>query len=350
MVVGQKMIGLFKTAKGKDLMELRETDIPRPGKDEVLLEIKACGICGTDIHIKHDTYPYWPPVIMGHEFSGEVVEVGEDVGLFTVGDRVVGEPHTKACGKCELCRTGNIQICSEKRSPGWGINGGFAKYLAYPEHLLHKIPDDLSFVHAALVEPAANVVQDVLERGRVDPNDTVVVLGAGPIGLLSVMCAKAAGAGKVFLVGVSSDEKMRFPVAREIGVDGIYYVDKVDAVNEINKVTDGRGADLVVEASGAPTAIYSTVGLVRRLGRIVQIGLTGKKDLSFPWDDAAWKGCHIMFNLSTAYSCWDRTIGMISSGRIDADKIITQVRPLSEWETAFDDLENMRSLKTVLIP
>ncbi len=331
-------------------MELREADIPKVKNNEVLLEIKACGICGTDIHIKHDEFPYWPPVIMGHEFSGQIVEVGKDVTLFSVGDRVVGEPHTKACGKCELCRTGNMQICSQKRSPGWGINGAFAKYLAYPDHLLHKIPDNMTFEEAAVVEPAANVVQDVLERGRVEPNDTVVVLGPGPIGLISVMAAKAAGAGKVFLVGVTADDDMRFPIARDIGVDGIIYADKCDSVEEITKLTNDRGADLVVEASGAPAAVYSTVGMVRRLGRISQIGLTGKDEVKFPWDAAAWKGCKIIFNLSTAYSCWDRTIGMVGSGKIDVNKIITQVRPLSEWKEAFEDLENMKSLKTILIP
>ena len=101
------MLGLFKTAKGPGNMELREAPVPEPKPDEVLLEIKAAGICGTDIHIKHDLFPYWPPVIMGHEFSGEIVEVGASVENFKLGDRVVGEPHTKACGKCELCRTGN---------------------------------------------------------------------------------------------------------------------------------------------------------------------------------------------------------------------------------------------------
>ena len=344
------MLGLFKTAKGQGNMELREAPVPEPKANEVLLEIKAAGICGTDIHIKHDNFPYWPPVIMGHEFSGQIIETGSEVETFKVGDRVVGEPHTKACGKCELCRTGNIQICAQKRSPGWGIDGAFARYLTMPEHLLHSIPENLSYEDAAFVEPAANVVQDVLERGQIVANDTVVVIGPGPIGLVALMAAKAAGAGKLIVVGTKADEAMRLPIAEDIGVDAVILADQQDAVAEVQKITNGRGADLVVEASGAAPAIAGAVGMVRRLGRISQIGLTGKDQISFPWDAAAWKVCTIIFNLSTAYSCWDRTIGLMADGKIDASKIITHKLPLEEWEKAFELVETMQGMKVLLIP
>jgi len=344
------MLGLFKTAKGQGNMELCEAPVPEPKANEVLLEIKAAGICGTDIHIKHDNFPYWPPVIMGHEFSGQIIETGSEVETFKVGDRVVGEPHTKACGKCELCRTGNIQICAQKRSPGWGIDGAFARYLTMPEHLLHSIPENLSYEDAAFVEPAANVVQDVLERGQIVANDTVVVIGPGPIGLVALMAAKAAGAGKLIVVGTKADEAMRLPIAEDIGVDAVILADQQDAVAEVQKITNGRGADLVVEASGAAPAIAGAVGMVRRLGRISQIGLTGKDQISFPWDAAAWKVCTIIFNLSTAYSCWDRTIGLMADGKIDASKIITHKLPLEEWEKAFELVETMQGMKVLLIP
>lgn len=324
--------------------------MPKPMSNEVLIEVKAAGICGTDIHIKHDQFPYWPPVIMGHEFSGVVVEVGSEVTGFQVGDRVVGEPHTRACGKCELCRTGNIQLCAHKRSPGWGINGAFARYLTMPEHLLHRIPDSMSFEEGALVEPAANVIQDVLERGRVEPNDFVVVNGPGPIGLLSVMAAKAGGAGTVVLVGITADEEMRLPVARELGVDRIIVADQQDPVEAVMDLTGGRGADLIVEASGAPSAVLASVGMVRRLGRITAIGLTGQDEIAFPWDAAAWKVCTIIFNLSTGYTCWDRTIGLIASNKLDVARIISHVEPLEAWERVFEEVENMRALKALLIP
>ena len=346
----QKMIGLYKTHKGVGNLELRETSIPKIKPNEVLIEIKAAGICGTDIHIKHDLFPYYPPVILGHEFSGEIIEVGQEVTMFKPGDRVVGEPHTRACGKCELCRTGNIQICAQKRSPGWGIDGAFTKYLAFPEHLLHAIPNNLSFEEAALIEPAANAVQDVLERAKVEPDDFVVINGPGPIGLLSAMAARAGGAGTVVLVGTSSDKATRLPVAKKIGFDQLIIADETDAVKTIQEMTNGRGADLVVEASGSARAIAASVGMVRRLGRISQIGIVGKPEISFPWDQASWKVCTIFFNLSTGYTCWDRTIGLVASGKIDVKSLVTHTFTLSDWEKAFEVVESQEAIKTLIIP
>ena len=199
-----------------------------PGPGEVLIEVKACGICGTDVHVLHDSFPYWPPVILGHEFSGQVVETGPDTHYYKVGDRVVGEPHTQACGHCYLCRTGNMQICPDKRSPGWGIDGAFTKYLKMPEHLLHRIPDDMSFDVAALVEPTANTVHDVVERARVEAGDFVVVLGPGPIGLLAAMTARAGGARHVVIVGTPADEALRLNKARELGFETVLNVSKTN--------------------------------------------------------------------------------------------------------------------------
>lgn len=346
----EKMLGLFKTAKGPGNLELRETDVPHPAPNEVLIEVKAAGICGTDIHIKHDTFPYWPPVILGHEFAGEIVEVGDEVTGYAVGDRVVAEPHTRACGKCELCRTGHIQLCAEKRSPGWGIDGAFARYLAMPEHLLHRLPDSVSYEEGAVIEPAANVVQDVLERGRVEPNDDVVVFGPGPIGLLAVMAARAAGARRVMLVGTAVDEAVRLPLGKELGADHIIVAGQDDVVKAVSDITGGRMADLVVEASGAPPAIALTPHVVRRLGRITAIGMNGRDSVAFPWDAAIWKVCTIVFNLSTGYTSWEKTIGLVGSGRMPLGKIITHRVPLEDWAIAFDATESGQGVKALIIP
>jgi L-iditol 2-dehydrogenase len=344
------MIGLFKTARGPGNLALRDAPVPSPAPNEALIEIKAAGICGTDIHIKHDEFPYWPPVILGHEFSGMIIEAGKDVTAFRVGDRVVGEPHTRACGKCYLCRTGNIQICAQKRSPGWGIHGAFARYLAMPEHLLHPIPDSMSFEEAAVVEPAANVVQDVIERGRVEPNEFVVINGPGPIGLMAVMAARLSGAATIVMVGASVDQDKRLPLARELGADEVIVADKQDAIARVMEMTNGRGADLVVEASGAGPAVKASVQMLRKLGRITAIGLTGKPDIPFPWDVAMSKVLTVLFNMSTGYTCWDRTIGLIASGKMPVRKIISHVEPLDNWEPTFEAVESKRALKALLIP
>ena len=345
-----RMQGLFKIAGGDGHVALKEVDIPHTGVGEVLIEIKAVGICGTDIHILHDQYPNQPPVIMGHEFSGQVVEVGEQVTGYQVGDRVVGEPHTLACGKCELCRTGYMQLCPSKRSIGRILNGAFARYLALPDSLLHHIPDAMTFDEAALVEPAANVVQDVIERGGVQANDFVVVMGPGPIGLLSMMAARSAGAQEIALVGVRTDMKTRLPVGKELGADHVILADSENVIETIGKLTGGRGADVVIEASGSPAAIISTVPVVRRLGRILVIGMTGQAQVSFPWDAAIWKMCTMVFNYSTGYTAWEKAIGLIASHKINAARLITHRLPLAEWQTAFTAAEKGEAVKAILVP
>ncbi|HHW10263.1 MAG TPA: alcohol dehydrogenase catalytic domain-containing protein [Firmicutes bacterium] len=344
------MLALMKIAKGPDNIELRDIPEPKPGPREALIAVKAAGVCGTDLHVKHDRFPYWPPVVLGHEFSGQVVETGAEVTTVKPGDRVVGEPHTKACGKCWLCRSGNIQICPEKRSIGWGIDGAFTKYLVMPDHLLHKIPDHLSYEEAALVEPTANVVHDVLERGRVESEDLVVVLGPGPIGLLAAQAARAGGAREVVIVGAPRDEEFRLPVAMELGFRYVVNLAKQSPLDLVMELSGGRGADLVVEASGAEPAINSAVELVRKKGRIAVIGMTGKDKIGFAWDKAIYKAIDIIFNMSTSYTSWDRAISLIARGAVNVKPLISFSEPLTNWAQVFEDLENQKGLKAVFIP
>ncbi|MFA4955745.1 MAG: zinc-binding dehydrogenase [Candidatus Methanoperedens sp.] len=344
------MLALVKTKKGTGNIELMDVEIPKIGVNEVLIKVQAAGICGTDIHVKNDEFPYWPPVILGHEFSGNIIETGSEIKDYRIGDRVVAEPHTLACGKCYYCRTGNIQICSSKRSIGWGIDGAFTEYIKMPEKLLHRIPDNMSYENAAVIEPTANVVHDVLERGKVEPEDFVVVLGPGPIGLLAAMAAKAQGAREVAIVGTPEDENLRLKIARDVGIDHVINIADEDPLNRILELTDNNGADLVVEASGAEPAINMAVNLVRKKGRITVIGMTGKKKIEVPWDTAIFKACDVLFNFSTSYTSWNRAISMVAQGKINIDAIITHREPLANWEKTFDSVENKKAIKALLIP
>ena len=346
------MTALVKTAKGKGFVELKEVPIPAISDHEVLIEIKAAGICGTDIHIFHDQFPYWPPVILGHEFAGVIARPGASVSDWKPGDRVVGEPHTLACGKCWLCRSGNRRLCPSKRSPGWGIDGCFARFMRFPEPaLLHHIPDDLSFEEAALVEPAANVVHDVLERGRVESGDVVAVVGPGPIGMMAAMAAKACGAAKVVLLGTNEDEELRLPTARKIpSIDHVWNVQREDVLACILELTGGRGADLVVDASGAEAGISLGLQLARKLGRFSAIGLTGREKIQLPYDAAMFKSIDFFFNLSTSYSSWDRAIHMIATGKIHVKPLVTHKGGLDRWREFFADLEAKKGLKGIFIP
>ena len=344
------MKALVKTAKGVGHLSLMDMPEPRPGAGEVLIEVRASGVCGTDIHVKHDRFPYWPPVILGHEFSGTIVELGPECQYFQLGDRVVGEPHTRHCGQCYLCRTGNVQICPNKRSPGWGIHGTMARLCVMPEKLLHRIPASMDFDTAAVVEPTANAVHDVCERAGVTAGDFVVVLGPGPIGLLAGLAARASGARHIVMVGAPPDEGLRLDKARELGFQTVLNVAKDNVAEAVMQLTGGIGADLVIECSGAPAAIAGTVDLVRKKGRICAIGLTGGRNVEFPWEKAAFKVIDIHFCLSTSYTSWDRTIHLIASGQIPAEKVITHRLPLDQWETAFAEIEAQRALKVILHP
>ena len=344
------MKALVKTRKGVGFIEVRDVPEPRPGQGEVKIKIAACGVCGSDIHVRHDTFPYWPPVILGHEFTGTIVETGPGCKLFKVGERVVAEPHARACGHCYLCRTGNIQICPEKRSPGWGIDGGMAEFICYPEVLLHRIPDSMSWDQAAVVEPTANVVTDLLERTGVMPGDFVVVQGPGPIGLLAAMAARAVGAQEVAILGTPGDVERRFKKAADLGFTKLINVAETNPVEAVLSLTSGRGADVVVECSGAPKAIAGMVELVRKKGRISVIGLTGGKTVELPWDKFAFKVLDVFFNLSTSHTSWDRSISLIASGRMPSEQVITHRGPLEKWEELFDAVENLKALKALIIP
>lgn len=343
------MIALAKETKGKEGLGLKESPVPTYGENEVLIKVAYSGICGTDLHIYHDQYPYYPPVILGHEFSGEIVEVGKKVTLFAPGDRVVGEPHNKACGKCYQCRNGHIQNCSDKRSIGWGIDGAFTDYLVMPEHLLHKVPEGVSMEAAAAAEPAAIVAHQLLERAGVRAGENVVIMGVGPIALLAAQMARIAGAGKVILCGCTSDTEYRLKIAQELNCfDRFIDVLKEDAAAIIMEET-GIGADLVVEASGAGSAIRTAIKVLRKRGRLCAIGMTARETVEVPWNEAMMKVIDVQFNMSSSYEGWQIALKLLEMGRLKVEPML-QVRKLRDWEQCFADLESGKAMKILLKP
>jgi L-iditol 2-dehydrogenase len=345
------MRALVKTMKGKGFIELKDVPAPSIGDSEVLIDVMACGICGTDLHIYHDEFPYYPPVILGHEFSGTIAAVGRNVQGWAVGDRVVGEPHTMACGVCPLCRTGNRQSCPHKRSPGWGIDGAFASLMRWPEPgLLHRIPDNLDFPAAALTEPLANVVTDVVLPRAVMAGDVVAVAGPGPIGIMAALVAKYAGASTVIIFGVNEDEEHRLSLCRSLpAIDHVVNVQKEDLVALVQDVTSGRGVDLFIEASGARAAMQTGAQIIRKLGTVTAIGLTGKPSIEFPYDAFLMKSVRYLFNVSTKYESWDRAIRILTTGLIPHDRLISHRGSLDQWQDFFDALLARKALKGMFL-
>lgn len=344
------MEALVKTEIGKGFLELMEVNKPRVEDNEVLIRVKVAGICGTDLHIQEGKFPCNPPVIIGHEFSGEIVELGEKVTHFKTGDRVVAEPHKGGCGRCRYCLSGQVEMCSQKRAIGYKIDGCFAPYIAMPVFSLHRIPENVSYEHAALSEPLAVVVKAVLERTRVEPEDFVVVLGCGPIGLLAAAVAKSEGARSVMITGMDRDEKIRLSAARKMRIDHVVNIQKEDVIERVNDLTNGVGADLVVEASGAERAIQQAFDIVRVNGRIAAVGITGQEKISFVWDKAIKKAVQLKYSFSSTWSSWERSLSILSNRKIETDHLITQTFTLKEWKKAFSLLKNLEAIKIILIP
>ena len=342
------MRALVKTAKGPGHIEVRDVPAPAVGGDDwVLIRVKAAGICGTDLHIWHDQFQYWPPVVLGHEFSGEIVEVGKSVKGWKAGDRVVAEPHSLACGVCDLCRTGRIQLCRDKRSPGWGINGAFTELVTMPAHLLHRVPDSVDDRMAAIAEPMAIAIHQVLERGGVQYRDFVVVSGAGPIGILAAFLAKSAGARTVIVTGISKSAEVRFPVARRLGADICVNVEKEDIQKIVADLTDGQGADVVIEASGSPAAIHAAFTLARTCGRISAIGISGKSEVAIPWDRAIRGVYDVYFNMSSSFTSWPRALSTLEANRELLSCYVTAVVGIDEWQKTFERLEAEKEVKAL---
>jgi L-iditol 2-dehydrogenase len=337
---------LVKTARGDGHLELLDVDEPAACPGWVVLEVIGAGICGTDLHILHDEHPYWPPVTLGHEFAGRVREIGEGVEGWSVGDRVVCEPHAGACGVCHLCRRGLVQLCAHKRSPGWGIDGALARAVAVPAHLLHRVPDAVSDLAAAACEPTAISVS-AFERAGVAPGETVVVLGPGPIGLICAMIARSMGAGRVVVVGRSSS-RARLDAGERVGLE-VWNSGERDVVEAALEATDGRGADLVVDTSGAGPAIASGVRMLRRRGRLCALGVSGADAIEFPWDDALFRALDVSFSFSSSYTSWDGALSLLSTGGVDVEPLIAAF-PLERWQDAFRALERRDVVKAVLTP
>ena len=342
------MRALMKTARGPGNLELREIEEPRPGKDEVLIEVAAAGICGTDVHIKHDQTFYTPPIVLGHEYSGRVVEVGDDVTGIEVGDLVVS-PATAYCGKCYQCKTGHMNRCTseKKRILGTSLaNGAFARYLTVPEYIIHKIPKGVALKEAAMAEPTACVVHSVIEKSPITPGDVVVVQGPGTMGLLAVQVAKAMGAGKVIVTGVSADQ-WRFDIAEKIGVDLTLNVQlDPDPVKTIKEETDGRGADVVIEASGACIACNQALDFVKVAGHVTLLGIRGRP-LDIDLDAIALKELTMSGTWGTLPSTWVTTLRLMASKKIKVAPLITHRISLDLWEEGFDLMEKQKAIKVL---
>lgn len=340
------MKALVKQGKGTENVSLVDVQEPMVKRNEVKVKVHATGICGTDLHIIKDEYPSDYPVIMGHEYSGIVAEIGGDVTKFKIGDRVVSLTAVVTCGKCSHCREGLLMLCNERKSIGSGVNGAFTEYIVIPDECVYKIPDNISLDEAALTEPLACMVRCVIERGTVNAGDNVLVSGPGAIGLLTMQVAKACG-GNVMVLGTSKD-KERLGLAAQLGASASMIVEDHDET-EILNFTNGKGFDVVFECSGVAASARNCLKLVKKTGQYVQVGLFGKS-INFDFDLALTKEVTITNGYASEPTSWKRALDLLKNKQVNVLPLISHKLPLERWAEGVAIAEHKEGLKILLQP
>ena len=345
------MHALAKTEAAKGAIRPIETDPPRVAPGQVLLRSHGGGVCGTDVSIYH-WYPpiareYHPtlPLIMGHEFSGTVEEVGEGVEGVTVGQVMAVNPHVN-CGACFFCNAGRHPLCENRRVMGCHIDGGWAEWVAVPRANLHALPDGVDPQVAALMEPFSVAVHAVCERVPCEPGDTVLVMGAGTIGLLHLLVARALGAGAVIVTGLTAD-RGRLALAEELG--GIPVNVEERDLNRIVRGINPRGADVAYDTTGHAGATQPALEALRSGGRLAMVGLN-HDDVTFDslplaLDEKELVGCRA-YNRNT----WLKSTALLEGLAPEMKGLITHTLPFSEVEEAFALIERRECIKVVLQP
>jgi L-iditol 2-dehydrogenase len=342
------MKALMKLQRGEGHVDLVEIEDPRPGPGEVLIAVKRAGVCGTDIHILHDEFPKArPPFVLGHEFSGVIVETGREVKGWKMGDRVVSETSAYYCGQCRFCRTGDTQLCPERQAYGYVQNGAFAKYIVVKAGLLHRIPDSVSDPEAALCEPLAVCVHSVMERTKVEPGEIALVTGPGAVGLIMLQVVRSTGT-KVILCGMDSDRE-RLKLGSELGADRTVNIEKEDLTSIVMNMTGGYGVDKSYECAGAKGAVADCLRLTRRGGTLVQVGLFGRP-IEIPYEEIALKELSVTGCFAQNARCWEPSLRLLEEGKVRAGPIVSGEYPLDRWMEGFEHSERREGLKYLLYP
>jgi L-iditol 2-dehydrogenase len=342
------MNALVKYQKGDGFVELMDMPEPSCNSDQVILQVNSCGICGTDLHVYHDRFRNYPPVILGHEFTGKVVERGSGVKDLKLNDSfsVLGAVAV-TCGKCSYCYKGEFMFCKDRRGMGHGVNGAFTRYVAVRPDQCFAIPEGVSLEEAALVEPLAAAVHAVNDIARCRLGDTVLVSGPGPIGMLCIKLLLAQGIRTI--VAGTSEDKDRLDRVSAFGVSRTVMVDQEDLPAVIAAETSGAGVDIAMECAGAQSSVRNCLGSLKSLGQYVQVGHFGK-DLVVPWDHIAFKQLRVDGSVGYTRDTWYQTMKILAQGKMKVKDLITHRLPLSEWKKGFDLFEQKKAIKVLLYP
>jgi 2-desacetyl-2-hydroxyethyl bacteriochlorophyllide A dehydrogenase len=328
---------------GKDI-KIEDAPIPKLKDKEVLVKVKAVTICGSDLHAYMGVSKRRvPPLVMGHEFSGEVAEIGSNVRGIKQGERVVIEP-VLSCGKCKVCLHGRNNICENMRLIGLHMPGAFAEYVSVPADKCHKLSENISFEEGSLVEPLAVAVH-ALNRTSFKKGDKIVIIGSGTIGLMTLQVTKLRGAGSIFIID-TLDYKLE--LAKKLGADKIINAKNQDSVKE---VLSEDGADVVFEAVGRQKTVQQALSMVNKGGKVTVIGMLESK-MELDMLDVTVKEIEIRGSYGYTTDDFKQALKLISTGKVKVKSMITHTLPLRDISKGFEILSNEKenAIKVVLKP
>lgn len=340
----ERIPGIVNFAPEPGSVEIREVAPPQAGDMEVILQVQAVGVCGSDLH-QWQGQQSWPvnyPVILGHEFCGDIVQVGRGIERWKEGDRVVSETAAVIDPANPLSRQGLYNLDPTRKGFGYGVDGAMTRRVRVPERCLHRVPPGLEPEVAALTEPCSVAYNAVVKNGSVEPGDRILILGPGPIGLLCAAMARLCGA-EVAVQGLESDQA-RLKIAEAYGCIAF-----TDTPNDWARERDGLGVDGVVDAAGVSATLKTALDLVRPGGWISKVGW-GKQPPNFSLDPLVQKNVRLQGSFSHHWTIWERVLQLLASGALNVEPVLGGTWPLDEWETAFETMHQGTIAKAVLTP
>jgi len=326
-------------------VDLREIERPSTGPDDVIVEVGAVGVCGSDIHQWHSSHS-WPvnyPVVLGHEFGGRIIELGERVDGWSIDEMVVSETAAIINSDSPMSRVGLYNLDKDRKGFGYGVNGAMTKFVKVPSRCLHRIPDGVSIENAALTEPCCVAYNAVINNASIKPGDRVLVLGPGPIGILCGIFAEMAGADTA-IKGLISDSSRLEVAQKSYGLKAL-----TEGADVWARDLDGLGADVVVDAAGVSESLKMAIDLVRPNGMIVKVGW-GPKPIDFSLDPVVQKNVRIQGSFSHNWPVWEKVLGLMGNGSLDVSALIGEKAGLSQWKFAFEQMDKGKVVKSVLFP
>ena len=333
---------------GSDVgLKVEDIPVPSVGPDQILVKVAACGVCHTDLHYIEHGVPTFkkPPIVLGHEASGIIEQIGKAVTNVAVGDRVV-IPAVLTCGKCSLCRMGRENICADMQMLGNHFNGAYAEYVAVPAKDVVALPDSIPLEAASIIADAVSTpYHAVKNRARVQPGDSVVIFGCGGVGINAVQLAAAAG-GYVIAVDIS-ERKLEW--AKEFGASETINPSSVERVSKEVKKRTGGGTDIAIEIIGNPRTIEEAFECVRIGGRLCVVGYTHEK-ISLVAGKIMFKEIEIVGSLGCRPLDYVPLIRLVAQGKVNVERVVTHRFKLEDIEKAFEAMKEGVSLRSIVVP